>query len=93
MGVTKAVIRYHQMEEVPMYLSAKEIVQVLGISRSNVYDIMRSIDFPLTVVGGRRIVQREKFFAWLKAHDVDNSFGMKHKHSMLRGKQKEQLTF
>ena len=93
METTKAVIRYHQMEEVPMYLSAKEIVKVLGLSLSNVYDIMRGIDFPLTVVGGRRMVQREKFFAWLKAHDVDNSFGMKVKQSRSRGKPKEQLTF
>ena len=93
METTKAVIRYHQMEEVPMYLSAKEIVKVLGLSLSNVYDIMRGIDFPLTVVGGRRMVQREKFFSWLKAHDVDNSFGMKVKQSRSRGKPKEQLTF
>ncbi len=92
MGTTKAVIRYHQMEEVPMYLSAKEVVKVLGLSLSNVYDIMRGIDFPLTVVGGRRMVQREKFFAWLKAHDVDNSFGMKKERSTLR-RRKEQSTF
>ena len=93
MGATKAVIRYHQMEEVPMYLSAKEIVQVLGISRSNVYDIMHSIDFPLTVVGGRRMVQRERFFKWLKMHDVDNSIGMKCEQSNLRQKTKEHSSF
>ena len=92
METTKAVIRYHQMEEVPMYLSAKEVVKVLGISLSNVYDIMRGIDFPLTVIGGRRMVQREKFFAWLKAHDVDNAFGMKNEQSILR-RRKEQSTF
>ena len=93
MGTTKAVIRYHQMEEVPMYLSAKEIVKVLGISRSNVYDIMRGVGFPLTVVGGRRMVQRERFFAWLKAQDVDNSYGMKNDQLSLRKKPKERSTF
>ena len=93
MGITKAVIRYHQMEEVPMYLSAKEIVKVLGISRSNVYDIMHGIDFPLIVVGGRRMVQRERFFSWLKTHDVNNSVGIHYKHSGIRRKRKEQSTF
>ena len=93
MGTTKAVIRYHQMEEVPMYLSAKEVVKVLGISRSNVYDIMRSIDFPLTVVGGRRMVQKERFFKWLKKHDVDNSIAMKYEQLNLRQKKKEHSSF
>ena len=93
MGTTKAVIRYHQMEEVPMYLSAKDIVRVLGISRSNVYDIMHSVGFPLTVVGGRRMVQRERFFLWLRTHDVDNAAGINREQLPQRKKIKERSTF
>ena len=66
----ETTVRYSSYEQIPMYLNAQEIVKVLGLSRTTVYTFMRADDFPAIIVGGRRLVQRDKFFDWLKKHEV-----------------------
>ena len=65
--------RYHTNEQSPLYLDAAEIVKILGLSRTCVYDFMRAVDFPAIQLGNRRLVRREEFFSWLDGHRVDNS--------------------
>ena len=65
--------RYHTNEQIPLYLDAGEIVKILGLSRTCVYDFMRAVDFPAIQLGNRRLVRREEFFSWLDRHRVDNS--------------------
>ena len=62
--------RYYSYEEVPLFLDANDIVKVLGLSRSNVYEMMRADSFPALVIGGRKMVRKEKLFAWLDAQEV-----------------------
>ncbi len=61
--------RYCSYEQIPLFLDANDIVKVLGLSRSNVYEMMRIESFPALVIGGRKMVRKEKLFAWLEAHD------------------------
>jgi predicted DNA-binding transcriptional regulator AlpA len=58
--------RYCSYEQIPLLLDANDIVKVLGLSRSNVYEMMRIESFPALVIGGRKMVRKEKLFAWLE---------------------------
>lgn len=62
--------RYCSYEQIPLFLDANDIVKVLGLSRSNVYEIMRIESFPALVIGGRKMVRKEKLFAWLENQNV-----------------------
>lgn len=62
--------RYCSYEQIPLFLDANDIVKVLGLSRSNVYEMMRIESFPALVIGGRKIVRKEKLFAWLENQNV-----------------------
>lgn len=52
-------------EELPLFLGAKEIAQLLGVSRSTCYELMKEPDFPLLQIGSRMIVPRDKFVQWV----------------------------
>jgi len=58
--------RYCSYEQIPLFLDANDIVKVLGLSRSNVYEMMRIESFPALIIGGRKMVRKEKLFAWLE---------------------------
>lgn len=46
-------------------LDAKDLAELLGISKAKVYQIMREPDFPLEPgVGNRKLVSFENFRAW-----------------------------
>lgn len=54
-----------QKSDYPLILQAKHIREILGISKSGVYELMRLKDFPLLEVNGRKLVYRDSFFNWL----------------------------
>lgn len=56
--------RKTKYEELPLVMSAKDI-QVLGFSRSLAYGLLNRADVPVIVIGGRKFVQRDRFFEWL----------------------------
>lgn len=49
----------------PLILQMKTICQILGLSKSKVYEIAREPDFPVITIGNRKIVYRDDFFIWL----------------------------
>jgi len=53
-------------EELPLYLDAKDIIDILILSSSFVYSLMRSGDLPSIKVGKRKLVQRHQFVEWMK---------------------------
>lgn len=57
------------MEEYPLYLKAKHISTILGISTRKAYEIMEHKGFPLTRIGRCKRVKREAFFTWLENKD------------------------
>ena len=46
-------------------LTAADIATYLGISRSGAYNLMQAVDFPSFRIGGRIMVTRAAFEAWL----------------------------
>lgn len=61
--------RYCSYDELPLLLDANDLMRLLGFSRTNVYCMLRADDFPSIVIGKRRLVNKEKLFLWLDAHE------------------------
>ncbi|MBQ3968124.1 MAG: helix-turn-helix domain-containing protein [Lachnospiraceae bacterium] len=61
--------RYCSYDDIPLLLDANDIVMLTGLARTNVYYMLRADDFPVIVIGKRRMVKKEKLFAWLDEHE------------------------
>ena len=57
---------YKSYEELPLFLNAKIVAQVLGISPSSGYELLHQQDFPALKIGNRIVVPKEKFIQWVK---------------------------
>ena len=53
-------------EEVPLFLNAKMVGQVLGIAPSSAYELMHESNFPVLKIGSRMVVPKEKFIQWVE---------------------------
>ncbi len=53
-------------EELPLFLNAKIVAQVLGISPSSGYELLHQQDFPALKIGNRIVVPKEKFIQWVE---------------------------
>ena len=61
--------RFCSYDDLPLLLDANDLMRLLGFSRTNVYYMLRADDFPSIVIGKRRLVNKEKLFQWLTAHE------------------------
>ena len=50
------------------FISAPEVVELLGISRSSVDRLTKSGKMPSYLVGDRRLFDKEEIIAWVKSH-------------------------
>ena len=57
---------YKSYDELPLFLNAKTVAKVLGVSPSSGYELMLEKDFPALKIGGRIVVPKEKFIAWVE---------------------------
>lgn len=57
---------YKSYEELPLFLNAKMVAQVLGISPSSGYELLHQRDFPALKIGNRIVVPKEKFIEWVE---------------------------
>ena len=57
---------YKTYEELPLFLNAETVANVLGIAMSSAYELMKEQGFPSLRVGNRLIVPKEKFMAWIE---------------------------
>jgi predicted DNA-binding transcriptional regulator AlpA len=58
---------YTTIQDLPLALSAEDVAQVLGISRANAYNLMRSEGFPTLKIGKRMSVPKHKLIEWIDA--------------------------
>ena len=56
---------YKSYDELPLFLQADLISNVLGISISSAYELMHEKGFPALRIGSRIVVPREKFIQWV----------------------------
>lgn len=50
--------------DLPLFLNANLVAQVLGVSISTAYEVMHEPSFPTLRVGSRMVVPKEKFIQW-----------------------------
>lgn len=53
-------------DDLPLFLNAELLSQVLGVSISTTYEMMHEPDFPVLRVGSRMMVSKEKFIQWVE---------------------------
>lgn len=51
-------------DDLPLFLNANLVAQVLGVSISTAYEVMHEPSFPTLRVGSRMVVPKEKFIQW-----------------------------
>ncbi len=59
---------YTSYDQLPLFLDAKTLSAVLGISVSGVYELMHEAGFPSVRIGSRIVVPSKDFLEWIDAH-------------------------
>lgn len=57
---------YKSYDDLPLFLNAELVAQVLGISQAGAYDLLHSVGFPVLKIGTRMVVPKEKFCQWVE---------------------------
>ena len=60
------VSQFKDYNELPLFLSAKMVAKILGISPSSGYELMHNSSFPVLKIGSRMVVPKEKFIQWVE---------------------------
>lgn len=55
-------------EELPLFLSAQMVADVLGVSISSAYELMHEEGFPSLRIGNRVVVPKGYFRKWVEDH-------------------------
>ena len=55
---------YKSYDDLPLFLNARTVANVLGVSISSAYELMHEPDFPTLKVGSRLAVPRAAFRQW-----------------------------
>ena len=64
---------YKSYEELPLFLNARIVAQVLGIAPSSAYELLHESNFPVLKVGSRMVVPKEKFIQWMERNTGGDS--------------------
>ena len=54
-------------ETMPDVMDAKQLAQVLHLSRAGAYNLLNRGDFPTLRIGGRKLVMKYELVEWLKS--------------------------
>ena len=57
---------YKTYDQLPLFLNAEMVAQVLGVSISSAYELMHETGFPALRIGSRIVVPKEKFRRWVE---------------------------
>lgn len=52
-------------DELPLFLNAKNLSKLMGLSESSVYELMHEKGFPSICIGSRLVVPKEHFKKWV----------------------------
>jgi excisionase family DNA binding protein len=56
---------YKTYDELPLFLNAKMVAQLLGVSPSSAYELMHEKGFPSLRIGNRLVVPKAEFQSWV----------------------------
>lgn len=57
---------FKSYDDLPLFLNAELVAQVLGIAPSSSYELMHEDGFPVLKIGTRMVVPKEKFIQWVE---------------------------
>ncbi len=57
--------KFKSYDELPLFLNAKTVAEILGISVAGAYELLHQEDFPALRIGLRLVVPKEKFLSWI----------------------------
>ena len=63
---------YTSFNDLPLMLSVPEVANLLGISRAEAYELVKTDGFPSLTIGSRIIVPRDKLIAWIDQQSARN---------------------
>ncbi len=63
---------YKSYDELPLFLNAKAVSELLGISHASGCELMHEKDFPVLKIGNRMVVPKEKFKFWVEENTGGN---------------------
>ena len=56
------------LETMPDVMDARQLAEVLRISKAGAYNLLNSLDFPTLRIGGRKLVMKQDLLEWLRSH-------------------------
>ena len=59
---------YRSYDDLPLFMDAKQVAAVLGISRTTVYELAREQSLPVIRIGTKIIIPKEKLIEWITNH-------------------------
>ena len=57
--------KYKSSDELPMVLNVHEVSDYIGLGMSQVYELIKRVDFPAFKIGNRIFIPKEQFLAWI----------------------------
>ena len=64
--------KFKSYDELPLFLNAKTVTEILGISVAGAYELLHQEDFPVLRIGSRLVVPKEKFLSWIESQTGGN---------------------
>ena len=59
------VSSFKSYDELPLFINAETLSDVLGISKSSAYELMHDAGFPSVRISSRIVVPKEAFIEWI----------------------------
>ena len=59
------VSSFKSYDELPLFIKAETLSDVLGLSKSSAYELMREEGFPSVRISSRIVVPKEAFIEWI----------------------------
>ena len=56
---------YKSYDELPLLLNVKQLADLLGVSDSNVYELIQEDGFPSLRIGKRIVIPKEELREWI----------------------------
>lgn len=57
----------NDIDKLPYSLNARQVAEVLGVSKNCAYTLMHSKGFPTLRIGRRMVVPKDKLLQWMEA--------------------------
>lgn len=59
--------KFNPHEGTPLFLNARTVAEVLGISQAGAYELLHQEEFPVLKIFSRLVAPRKKFPSWIES--------------------------